>query len=108
LRMRSAPDEGQGIPHGADLVVQWSSTLSNQIDSPRFGRLGPVPYHRTGAHSSDGFLCASGPGIPVAQTRAPGSLLDIAPTILTLMGAPCPRELPGKSLVAVRALRSAA
>jgi predicted AlkP superfamily phosphohydrolase/phosphomutase len=52
----------------------------------------------TGAHRPDGLLLASGPGIPVGQ-RPRGSVFDIVPTCLRLLGQPLPQGLRGKSLV---------
>ncbi len=55
--------------HAADLIVLWNSGVKACLSSPRFGMLGPVPYHRASGHSPDGFLCASGPGIPPGTFR---------------------------------------
>jgi hypothetical protein len=108
IRTRPAPLGGAGKPHEADLIVKWTAHLGNEIDSPRFGRLGPAPYHRAGAHTRDGFVCAAGPGIPAGAALPVGTLLDVAPTILHLMGAPIPTELPGRPLLKVADIRRAA
>jgi predicted AlkP superfamily phosphohydrolase/phosphomutase len=88
---------GDGHPHPADLIVQWNPRLKNKIFSPRFGMWGPVPYHRGGSHTPDGFFFAQGPGLSTGR-RPEGKPIDIGPTILEMMGATPPSPLPGKSL----------
>lgn len=44
-------------------------------------------------------LIIDGPGIDGARINAPVSLLDIAPTVLDLLGEPIPTDMVGRSLV---------
>jgi predicted AlkP superfamily phosphohydrolase/phosphomutase len=84
----------------ADIVVIWQEqATSDVVESPDIGRIGPVPYHRTGSHRSDGFLVVSGPEVEPGSTLSSGHSLDLAPTILSLMGAPIPEHYEGKPLV---------
>jgi len=83
----------------ADLVVLWQDCPTDVVDSPDFGRIGPVTYYRSGGHRSRGFLMASGPGITPGSSLPAGQAIDIGPTILELMGAPIPDYCDGKSLL---------
>lgn len=84
----------------ADLVVIWQEeNATDVVDSPKLGRIGPVPYFRTGSHRSKGFLIARGPGIAPGSRLPDGHALDLAPTILKLIGAPIPEYFEGKSLI---------
>lgn len=85
----------------ADLIVEWEDTPTDVIDHPQCGRIGPVPYRRTGSHRSRGFLTIKSPNITPGSSLPKGDSIDIAPTILELMGAPIPEHLQGKSLLKV-------
>ena len=45
-----------------------------------------------------GILIAAGPGVPQGATLADATLLDIAPTVLTLLGLPAAADMPGRVL----------
>src|SRR5262249_37570066 len=55
LPMRLDPHDWSEGDHAADLVVLWEPGVQTRLVSPRYGMLGPVPYHRTSAHTPDGF-----------------------------------------------------
>ncbi|MBT9313965.1 alkaline phosphatase family protein [Leptothoe spongobia] len=82
----------------ADLVVIWHDQPSDVIDSPEFGRIGPLTYYRSGGHRSDGFLLAKGPNIKPASTIDHARTVDIGPTIRELMGASALYPCDGHSL----------
>ncbi len=53
----------------------------------------------SGQHRMDGILAAAGAGIePGAQFGRPPQLIDIAPTILQLLGEPVPEDMDGRVL----------
>lgn len=98
VRTRQDPlDRNPKLPD-ADLVVLWEDWAVDTVDSPTYGRMGPVFYNRSGAHRSRGFLLANGPGIPAGSDLAEGHAVDLAPTILKMMNAPIPQHLDGKPL----------
>jgi predicted AlkP superfamily phosphohydrolase/phosphomutase len=75
------------------LRVFWSGK-PDAFEHPRLGIIGPYPYLRTGAHRPEGFAVVTGPGI------APGDegeidMLDLAPTILELLGRRAPSWVEG-------------
>ncbi len=78
----------------ADLVVVWEDEPIEAVDCGAFGRIGPIPFHRSGSHTPDGFVVVSGPGI--AGGALPSATpLDLGPTLLQLAGAPIPEGLDG-------------
>ncbi|WP_110986384.1 alkaline phosphatase family protein [Acaryochloris thomasi] len=98
LTRAAADDRDDRLPD-ADLVVKWNDVAVDVVEHPQLGRIGPVPYRRTGSHRAQGFMIAKGPGIEPGSTLSAGHCVDLAPTILDLMGAPIPDHLDGKSLV---------
>ncbi|MFM7060516.1 MAG: hypothetical protein ACKOZL_04935 [Actinomycetes bacterium] len=89
------PMASGGIPGDVEFV--WSAPI-DEIDHPRAGRIGPVPAHRVGEHSGAGFVFVAGPGIEPADlgTRR---VVDLAPTILDLLGLAAPGDLHGRSML---------
>jgi hypothetical protein len=81
----------------ADVVAFWSEP-AHVIEHPVHGRIGPLPYRRTGEHSSNGFLMVSGPGVPhtdLGEFRAE----DVPPTLLGLLGHDAPADVIGTDLL---------
>lgn len=97
---RSAMDYNATLPD-SDLVALWyeNEQITDVVDSPDFGRIGPVPLFRTGSHWERGFLFAQGPGIAAKSTLPVCDTIDLPPTILNLMGAPIPDHFEGKVLL---------
>jgi predicted AlkP superfamily phosphohydrolase/phosphomutase/tetratricopeptide (TPR) repeat protein len=60
---------------------------------PRPGRAGPVDWHRP-----FGIFAAGGPGIHSGARVHGASILDVAPTVLALMGLPAAEDMPGRVL----------
>lgn len=82
----------------ADLLVDWCPEPTDMIDSPIYGSFGPVQYMRTGGHVEKGFAIVAGDGVPPGSTLADGHVLDLAPTILSLVGAPLSPHFEGRIL----------
>jgi predicted AlkP superfamily phosphohydrolase/phosphomutase len=90
-----------------DLIVRWSDSpgrTHEAIVSDRFGRIerttpGRIPNGRSGNHRGEGVLFVSGKGIPAGSTVADGAhILDLAPTVLELLGAKTGFPLAGKAI----------
>jgi predicted AlkP superfamily phosphohydrolase/phosphomutase len=94
---------GDRREHLPDLVVTWNDKLPfTALASPRIGLIeGTNPDARPGTHSPDGFLIAAGPGIPRSQ-QSSGRLIDVAPTVLQLLGLRPPTDMDGQLLTALR------
>lgn len=95
---QSASDRRSNLPD-ADLIIEWEDSPTDVIDHPSLGRFGPVIYSRTGSHRARGFVFVSGPDIEPGATVVDGRGVDLAPTILELMGAPIPEYFDGRSFI---------
>lgn len=90
-------------PDLPDLMVNFRADLGT-IEACVSDRVGlvKVPHrivNRRGDHTPEARLWLVGPGI--RPTTSPGSAhaLDVAPTVLSLLGVPIPSELDGRPLV---------
>lgn len=93
---RGANAESDRLPD-ADLVIRWRDEPFDVVESPDFGRIGPLPYRRTGDHVPEGFLgLANSDGAALAPAC---DLTDIAPTILALLGEEVPGHMDGRARV---------
>lgn len=100
IRTRQQPTDNDPKLPDADLVIIWQEeNPTDVVDSPDLGRIGPVPFNRTGSHRARGFFLAKGPGIAPGSTLPVGHALDLAPTVLELMGADIPEYFEGKPMV---------
>ena len=98
-RTRRCPsDDGPKLPT-ADLVIEWRGDPVDVLDSPDVGRIGPLPYYRSGGHHPEGFLLACGSGIQPDSELPPGGPIDLAPTILRLLNRTIPSHLSGQPLI---------
>lgn len=93
------PDRHPDIP---DLMVRFRTDLGvlDACVSERVG-LVKVPIriaHRTGEHTGDARLWLVGDGIAGGEMQL-AHALDVAPTILALLGVPVPSHLDGRPLV---------
>jgi predicted AlkP superfamily phosphohydrolase/phosphomutase len=96
IRMRDTePMDPEGPD--SDLVVVWSTPV-DAIEHPRAGVIGPMPFQRTGEHSSNGWAFISGPGVEPGDVGE-HSAFDLPPTILTLLGADVPADLAGTPII---------
>jgi predicted AlkP superfamily phosphohydrolase/phosphomutase len=85
-------------PSEADIYIVWEGAPLG-LSHPRFGRIGPVPYLRTGGHTGKrGFLTIVGSDIPVAVHGLVSSF-DVVPTMIELLGEPRLPTVSGRSLV---------
>jgi hypothetical protein len=53
---------------------------------------------KSGCHDSKGMMILYGPGVRAGRSIAEANNLDIAPTLLTLMGLPVPEVMKGRAL----------
>jgi hypothetical protein len=94
----TAMEQGPHVPD-PDLVVSYHPGPVDVVDSPRVGRIGPVPWVRTGGHVNRGFAIVRAAGVAPGSIVSPGHVRDLAPTMLALLGAPIPPALAGRPLL---------
>ena len=92
---------GENLKDLPDLIVKWAGDAPiRTIHSSRIGTVsGENPDSRTGGHKTYGFLIASGKHISRGKTFEGASIMDIAPTVLYLMGQSIPKDMDGKVLL---------
>jgi predicted AlkP superfamily phosphohydrolase/phosphomutase len=84
-------------PTESDLVIVWR-TAALGFEHPGLGRIGPLPYRRTGGHTGPyGMAYLAGDGIAEGDYGVRSSF-DVVPTIIELLGEKVPPELSGRSL----------
>jgi predicted AlkP superfamily phosphohydrolase/phosphomutase len=74
---------------------RWFMKLEDDGRTPSIVRA-RVRYN--GTHRMDGILFLSGPGIQPGKTIEGASIVDVAPTVLALLGVPVPKEMDGRVL----------
>jgi predicted AlkP superfamily phosphohydrolase/phosphomutase len=97
--------KGERVLELPDLVVLWSHTPAashRALVSPKYGTVawptpGRNPEGRSGNHGPQGMLIAGGPGVQRGAIEG-GNILDLAPTLLQLLGQPVPQQMEGKPL----------
>ena len=92
------------VPHTlhssqGDLIIVWKGAPL-ALEHPKVGRIGPVPFRRTGGHTG-----LFGMAYLKCDAIAPGdygtrSSFDVVPTLLDLLRQSIPDEISGKSLIA--------
>lgn len=89
-----------------DLFVEWKpgSHFVRRLTSPKAELQQREPgYFRDSFHSFQGFIAAAGPAISQRGAIGRVSLLDLAPTFLSLLGEPIPAEMTGRPIHALQA-----
>jgi predicted AlkP superfamily phosphohydrolase/phosphomutase len=88
---------GNAIDALPDLSVVWADDAPiTGLQSLRIGTVrGKNPERRTGAHHPTAFVLLCGPGIPQRRTIVGARLIDLAPTILRVMGVPDTKRRDG-------------
>jgi tetratricopeptide (TPR) repeat protein len=84
-------------PDAAVLVLSDHGYFNDHLrPDPRAGRSGPVDWHRP-----FGMFAACGAGIAPGRRVYGASLLDVAPTVLHLLGLPSGYDMPGRVLAEI-------
>lgn len=95
-----------------DLLVLWADTPGaphTAVRSPTLGMVeratpGRIPGGRSANHRPEGFVAARGPGIaPGGRLDRDADILDLAPSVLRIVGASTALPLAGKVLPALAA-----
>jgi predicted AlkP superfamily phosphohydrolase/phosphomutase len=84
----------------ADIVFVWRGSPTG-IEHPKLGRIGPVPYRRTGGHTGkQGFAYLQSERCPAGDYGTRSSF-DVAPTLIDMLtgSKSTTRPLSGTSMV---------
>jgi predicted AlkP superfamily phosphohydrolase/phosphomutase len=98
IEYQAPVDPRELAPTQADLAVVWKGTALC-LEHPTLGRVGPVPFRRTGGHTGPfGMAYIRSDDIPIGD-QGIHNAFDVIPTIVELLG--CRQEwlLSGKSLL---------
>jgi hypothetical protein len=92
-----------------DLLVRWTADAPvERVWSARTGAVhGPYLHWRTGDHTPEGALFASGPGIAPGADLGDVSMTDIGSSIAALLGVTLPPPADGRPAPGLLASRTA-
>jgi predicted AlkP superfamily phosphohydrolase/phosphomutase len=107
--------DGPHLDEAPDIVVHWSThkdyTYAFKVSS-KSKNLSWIedidPSHpenfafftgKSGSHRDNGIFLAEGPGVQAGVTLDGANIIDVAPTILHLLGVPTPNDMDGRALV---------
>ncbi len=93
---------GEHMEQAPDLLFfarDWKYAGLGLVEFPTNAWLADSP-DRSGHHRMDGILFLSGPGIRSGYRIQGASIMDVAPTVLALLGAPIPDNMDGRVLQA--------
>jgi predicted AlkP superfamily phosphohydrolase/phosphomutase len=98
--------QGPFLDQAPDLIVEWQDytywgrgsydTQLSTFEAQRQFDFSDQPL--SGAHRMEGILIAYGPGVQAGIQIEKANLLDMAPTILGILGIPIPRYMDGNVL----------
>lgn len=100
------PDHHPDVP---DIMVVFRTDLGilERCHSTRVGEVYTQLYYRniprSGDHTTESRLWAVGPGITPGNGASRGNVLDLAPTVLTLLDVPIPQRTNGRPLAGCEA-----
>jgi predicted AlkP superfamily phosphohydrolase/phosphomutase len=82
-----------------DLLIRWTDVVPRGLDEQWADGV-EQPHHEgtSGGHKPNGIVILRGEGILPGATIAGAQLMDMAPTILYLLGEPVPAAMDGKVL----------
>jgi predicted AlkP superfamily phosphohydrolase/phosphomutase len=89
---------------GPDLFIFFNEGRWNSNEWVGFGKGNIYSYDTPlgpdfGSNGLWGYFCAAGPGVPAEGEKQGVTLLDVAPTVLSIMGEKVPDVMEGRSLV---------
>lgn len=88
--VRRAWNEPQALP---EAIVESGIKVG---DAARF-----MSLELSGCHRPDGVLIACGPDVPAGREIAGAHIMDLAPTVLAMLGVPIPSNMDGRPLEAL-------
>lgn len=94
---------GEKRPNLPDLAITWDldAQVLQELGSEKCGNVKKpagyqiAPYY-TGNHRPDAFVIARGPGIAEGSRLDSGHIVDLAPTVMTMLGVDPPAHMDGR------------
>ena len=83
---------------GADLIVNWKGSPLC-LEHPDLGRVGPVPFRRTGGHTGLYGMAYLKSDVLTPGDYGTRSSFDVVPTLFDLLNERLPVKISGQSLV---------
>ena len=87
-----------------DAVISWDlgARVLDEIEAPGVGRIRKQPGYAvspfyTGNHRGTAFAVARGPTLAAGAALQSGHILDVAPTIMALLGVDVPAHMQGRA-----------
>lgn len=93
--------EGPLAEHAPDLIIRWQDYAYKStfmLGSSTEVMSAPLKGSYSGFHTMDGILAMKGPNIVRGPVLSDASIIDVAPTILALLGLPVPEDMDGQAL----------
>lgn len=93
-----------------DLFVEWQPVpyFVERVLHPKAELVQQKPeFYRGSDHSHNGFIAAAGPLVQGRGAIGDVSLLDLAPTFLSLIGEAIPERMTGRPIAAIAGLTAA-
>jgi len=96
--------------HLPDIIINWDpeAKVTNELLAGKLGRIktkepgyGVVPFY-VGNHRPNAFAIVTGPDVPKGECLEGNHILDLTPTILSLLGLETPAYMDGKVLDQLR------
>lgn len=89
---------GPYVDKADDILIRWADFVPQGLDDGGLERPRQFFDQISGGHKPNGILIMRGPGIRPGTTIEGAELIDMAPTILHLLGEPVPAVMDGKVL----------
>jgi predicted AlkP superfamily phosphohydrolase/phosphomutase len=84
------------------LAADYEGAAESGLEGDLFGPVPPVARELHNAwHDREGIFIVAGPGVQEGQRVGGARLLDVAPTVLHMLGLPVPRDMDGRVLTEV-------
>lgn len=103
VRLKDGQFHGPFADLGPDLIVDWTENqiiegLVVTVDGKERVARADLRDDTIGAHHPEALLLAWGAGVKPGEIAAGASIMDLAPSVLALLGCPVPAGLDGQPL----------
>jgi len=96
--LREEAYQGPYVEAAPDILFQLEPGYLATHTSTPGDFIQDVSFEGRGCHAMEGILVAAGPHVRKAEEIAKARIIDLAPTILHIMGLPVPKDMDGQVL----------